>query len=182
MMRTHLLIYMPAICALALAVAACGSTGAPSGTVTNAGSPAPSGPSPALQFARCMRANGVPSFPDPGSGPGPQFSQVSSSPAFLTAQKACQKYLPNDGQPPAMSEAQRERAVAFSKCMRTHGEPDFPDPILGAPKGSSPSLDLRGMTFQFPSGLNPASPAFRQAASQCGLHLPGAGSGKAVAP
>lgn len=171
-MRTHFLIYVPAICSLALLVAACGSTGAPSGTVTNAGSPAPSGPSPALQFARCMRANGVPSFPDPGSGPGPQNSEFDpQSPAFQTAQKACQKYLPNDGQPPPMSEADRERAVAFSKCMRTHGEPDFPDPQLGKPSGSTPVLALRGMTFQFPPGLNPASPAFRQAAADCGLHL-----------
>jgi hypothetical protein len=108
MMRTRLLIYAPAVCALALVVAAWGSTGAPSGTVTNAGSPAPSGPSPALQFAKYMRAN---------------------------------------------------------------GEPDFPDPALGAPSTSAPTLDLRGMTFQFSPGLTPASPAFRHAASDCGLRL-----------
>ena len=43
-------------------MAGCGSTGPLSGTVTNA----PSGSNSALRFSQCMRANGVPSFPDPG--------------------------------------------------------------------------------------------------------------------
>lgn len=172
MMRRRLLIHVTAGGALALVGAACGSSGAPSGTVTNAGGPAPTGPSPALRFARCMRASGVPGYPDPGGGSGPQTSEFDpQSPAFQAAQKACQNYLPNDGQPAPMTEAERTRAVAFSKCMRTHGEPDFPDPTLGKPSGSTPVLALRGMTFQFPSGLSPASPAFRRAASDCGLHL-----------
>jgi hypothetical protein len=171
--RTQLLVYLPAICAVALAVAACGSTGAPSGTVTNAGSPAPSGPSHALKFAECMRANGVPSYPDPSSGPGPQTAPINpQSPSFETAQKACQKYLPNDGQPQPMSEADRVKAVAFAGCMRTHGEPDFPDPVL-TPSGSGQYLSLRGMLFPVSSALNPRSPAFQQAASDCGVRLPG---------
>lgn len=167
---------------LALGVAGCGSTGAPSGTVTNAGSPTPSGPSPALQFAKCMRANGVPSFPDPGSGPGPQTSQVSpQSPAFQTAQKACQKYLPNGGQPHPVSEADRKRALAFAECMRTHGEPDFPDPALTA-SNTTPLLDLRGLLFTVTPGLNPTSPAFQQAASDCGIKLPGRVNEKVANP
>lgn len=166
---------------VAVGVAACGSTGAPSGTVTNAGSPAPSGPSPALRFARCMRANGVSSFPDPGSGSGPQTTPFDpQSPAFQAAQKACQKDLPNDGPPRAMSEADRVAAVAFATCMRTHGEPDFPDPLLTAPTGTEPVLSLRGMLFEVGSGLDPTSPAFQRAASDCGIKLPGAGSKQAT--
>jgi hypothetical protein len=173
MIRVQLLpVFAVAASTLVVCLAGCGSTGAPSGTVTNAGSPSPSGPSPALLFARCMRSHAVPSFPDPGSGSGPQTSQVNpSSPAFQSAQNACKKYLPNDGQPRPMSEAERQKAVAFSKCMRTHGEPDFPDPTLGSPSGSSPVLALRGMTFQFGPGLNPRSPAFQQAAADCGIHF-----------
>lgn len=171
MQGSHLVL-VAATAILALGVAGCGSTGAPSGTVTNAGSPTPSGPSPALEFARCMRAHGVSNYPDPGSGPGPQSSPVDpQSPAFQTAQNACQKYLPNDGQPRPMSEADRVRAVAFAKCMRTHGEPDFPDPLLSAPSGSEPVLSLRGMLFEFGPGLSPVSPAFQQAAADCGIRL-----------
>ncbi len=42
--------------------AGCGSTGHASGAETNARS----GSNSALQFSQCMRANGVPNFPDPG--------------------------------------------------------------------------------------------------------------------
>jgi hypothetical protein len=46
----------------------------------------------ALDFARCMRAHGVPDFPDPGSG-GPSTGQTllgeSSSPAFEHAVNVC---------------------------------------------------------------------------------------------
>lgn len=164
----------------AVGVIGCGSTGAPSGTVTNAGSPAPSGPSPALQFAKCMRANGVTSFPDPGSGAGRVDAQVNPrSPAFQTAQKACTKYLPNDGQPRTVSAADRRTALAFAQCMRTHGEPDFPDPVLTA-SPSTPLLSVRGMLFAVTGGLNPQSPAFQQAAADCGIH-PG-GASKEAAP
>jgi hypothetical protein len=58
--------------------------------------------------------------------------------------------------------------------MRSHGQPDFPDPMMTAPKGASLVLDLRGMVFAPGSGFNPKSPAFRQAAAACGLRLPGA--------
>jgi hypothetical protein len=58
----------------------------------------------ALAFARCMRAHGVPSFPDPqfsssGSGFRVQIGGKGSgldpnSPAFKSAQKACASKLP----------------------------------------------------------------------------------------
>jgi len=48
-----------------------------------------------LRFARCMRAHGVPNFPDPTSK-GLTFSPSSginlNSPAFLAAQTRCQRY------------------------------------------------------------------------------------------
>jgi hypothetical protein len=167
-----------------LCAAGCGSTGAPSGTVTNAQAPGPNGKSAALQFATCMRANGVSNFPDP-SGGGIQITPaISSSPAFHTAQQKCSKYLPNAGQPPVTSPADRQKAVAFAECMRAHGEPDFPDPTLSAPSGTpGPNqaiISLRGMTFELGPGINPASPAFQQAASDCGIRLPRFGAAKAI--
>ena len=48
-----------------------------------------------LRFAKCMRAHGVPNMPDPTSQ-GLRFSPSSginpNSPAFLAAQKRCQRY------------------------------------------------------------------------------------------
>jgi hypothetical protein len=175
---------MAAAALLALCAAGCGSTGAPSGTVTNAGAPGPNGQGAALQFAKCMRANGVSNFPDP-SGGGIQISPtISSSPAFGSAQKACNKYLPNAGQPPVTSAADQQRALAFAKCMRSHGEPDFPDPTVRAPSGSpgpdQAIISLRGMTFELGPGISPLSPAFQQAASDCGIKLPRFGKAKAI--
>ena len=159
------------------ALSACGSTGAPSGTVTNGANASSSGSNPALQFARCMRAHGVTNFPDPNSSGGIQISPADNpqSPAFETAQNACNKYLPNKGQPPVTSAADRAKAVAFSKCMRTHGEPDFPDPLLSPPRGATRVLAFHGMSFAVGSGIDPRSPAFQQAATDCGVRLPGFG-------
>ncbi|MGH9105430.1 MAG: hypothetical protein ACRDZX_06250 [Acidimicrobiales bacterium] len=52
----------------------------------------------AVKFARCMRSHGVPSFPDPGTGPhGGYFVQAESgplspgNPQFVRAREACRK-------------------------------------------------------------------------------------------
>jgi hypothetical protein len=51
-----------------------------------------------LAFARCVRAHGVPSFPDPGSDgriPDPATAGVDQgSPSFQAANDACAKYRP----------------------------------------------------------------------------------------
>lgn len=158
------------------AMAGCGSTGAPSGTVTNAASPSSSGANPALQFAKCMRAHGVSNFPDP-SGGGIQLTPgLAQSPAFQTAQKACQRYLPNKGQPPVTAPGERAAALAFAECMRTHGVPNFPDPLVSRPSsppaGAVALLDLHGMAFQLGPATNPGSPAFQHAMSDCGVKPP----------
>ncbi len=55
-----------------------------------------------LNFARCMRAHGIPGFPDPGADGQFPESQMrglgKGSPQFTAAQNACQQYLnPADG-------------------------------------------------------------------------------------
>ncbi len=159
-----------------IAIAACGSSGGSSGTGTSS-----SGDSPALKFADCMRSNGVSNFPDPSPGGGlklgigPGSGINPQSPAFQSAQKVCAKLLPAPtGGPPQMTASQYRAALMFARCMRSHGLPDFPDPTRSAPDRGTPILALRGMFFQISSGLNPMSPAFRQAAAACGLGPPGA--------
>ena len=49
-----------------------------------------------VALANCMRAHGVPRFPDPDADGNIQFAAnnpILQSPAFQTAQKACNKYL-----------------------------------------------------------------------------------------
>ena len=112
----------------------------------------------ALAFARCMRAHGVLRFPDPGSGGvipkvAPDRLGVSSS-RFQSAQRACQYLLPNGGKGSDQAQLQRSRAQAlrFSRCMRAHGVPSFPDPDntgrIPDPASLHPPLDQGARRFQ----------------------------------
>ena len=107
---------------------------------TSAASSQGSSPSPAqpdqnlLNFARCMRANGVPNFPDPKPGGGFSFP-ASPAPAFAAAQAKCQKLLPNGGAPPPFDPQALVQLRQIAVCMRRHGVPDFPDPA-GLPRAA----------------------------------------------
>jgi hypothetical protein len=59
--------------------------------------------------------------------------------------------------------------LAFSKCMRSHGVPDFPDPSAGG-----------GIKIAVGSNVNFASPAFKTAQSECRSRLPGGGPPQGV--
>lgn len=159
------------VTACSVAVAACASSGS-GGTATNA-----AGDATGLRFAVCMRAHGVPNFPDPGQGrlmirPGSGIDP--RAPAFQAAAKACRRYAPGKGTPVTMSAAQRRAALRFAACMRSHGVPSFPDPGSGPgpASGAHLMLVLHDMIFPVGAGMDPGSPGFRQAASACGLRLP----------
>jgi hypothetical protein len=120
-----------------------------------------------------MRSHGVPNFPDPSSGGGISIGPGSgidpNSPKFRAAQQACQKVLPNGGQPsPQQLAKMQQHLLAFSACMRSHGVPDFPDPTF--PTGGGAQLRIRGGSG---SDLNPQSPRFQAAQTACRGNLPG---------
>jgi len=111
-----------------------------------------------VEFASCMRHHGEPSFPDPSSnGVFSLFNIDPNAPQYQKAQTACQNLLPK-AQP--MSPAQQAKflakALAFAKCMRSHGEPNFPDPRSNG----------GGISFSL-SGLDPNSPQFQRAEQAC---------------
>jgi|SRR5579884_1165959 len=135
-----------------------------------------------LAFAQCMRASGVPSFPDPGGGNGsglriqafrgvgstPQTLTVNgtpvSAPAFRSAMQKCRDKLPHGGRPTAQQIARiRAGALAMARCMRAHGVPNFPDPQLRTSPGGGIGVRMGGPG----SGLDPSSPAFQNAAKVC---------------
>jgi hypothetical protein len=123
------------------------------------------------RFASCMRKNGVPSFPDPNAQGQISVNTDPGSAQFQQAQQACRKLMPHGGTPtPAQQEQARRSALAFSACMRAHGEPNFPDPQFG----SGGSVRLRISTG---SGLDPASPQFQAAQKACQSDLPGKNPG-----
>jgi hypothetical protein len=91
----------------------------------------------AIPYSQCMRAHGVPNFPDPSpnSPPGKPFGAATlaqagvdpNTPQFQAASTACARL-----QPPGPSPAQRQQLLSlmmrFAACMRAHGVPGFPDP------------------------------------------------------
>jgi hypothetical protein len=157
---------VPAAGAVALAVTACGSGGRPSASAQTGSGPGPG----AVTFAKCMRARGVPQFPDPG-GPAPTGSSVSilgaqlpptisiQAPAFKSALSLCMKQLRAGHRRPPVSAAQKAAALKFARCMRTHGAPSFPDPKF--PTGG-------GIGIEAPPGVTATSPAFQHAQNVCG--------------
>jgi hypothetical protein len=152
---------LAALAVCAIAVGACDSFSKPN-------SPG-SSDTQAVKYADCMRTNGTPNFPDPGSNgqlPNP------SLPAFRAAEKACAKLQPvglHLGGPAAPTAAELRAALAFTRCMRAHGLSHFPDPLTTY----GPGLTLgRGEYFPPTSSTEVQSPAFRQAAKRCGLQVP----------
>ena len=119
------------------------------------------------KFAACMRKNGVPNFPDPNAQGQISVSGIDpGSAAFQHARQACQKELPNGGQPTPAQQAQaRRQALAFSACMRKNGVPKFPDPQFG-------SGGRVGVHIGPSAGIDPQSPQFKHAQQVCQKDLP----------
>jgi len=180
------------VAAAAVILAGCGGSKAPSvasvGTTASTRAAAAAAPAQgqlqdeALKYSRCMRANGVPAFPDPSPGGGFEFSPSSgvdpSSPAFRAAQARCRAFMPVGPAAPGTtthpSAQWLAKMVKAAQCMRRHGISDFPDPTT-----TMPSLtgfvgvisDIDGVLFVFPATIDTQSAAFRRAANQCGFPL-----------
>jgi len=153
------------------------------------GSPADPAPAQAptygqeLALAKCMRAHGVPTFPDPNpeggytltstgsiKGAGGSSININSSQA-QAAYGDCRHLMPGG---PSISQleqdvqqAQQRQArelpqlLKWQQCVRSHGEPDF---TLGLGDQSQASGNS--------SAFDPDSPRFRAALSACAHLLP----------
>ncbi|HEY1777665.1 MAG TPA: hypothetical protein VGG41_16020 [Solirubrobacteraceae bacterium] len=107
----------------------------------------------ALAYSRCMRAHGVPTFPDPSSaGALPKLSpQQLDNPRFQAAERACQSLLPpgsNDMFPPGEVQQLLVGMVRFSACMRSHGVANWPDPTTDAQGRPMFPLSTAGISRQ----------------------------------
>jgi len=164
MRRTGLII--AGLAGLALFAGACG--GSPAGSTTPGGStPAAQDPSSpgaqagAAAFAQCVRAHGVPDFPDPQNGHFLISGSDQSNPHFQTAVQACQHLLgPGGATNGGSGGSNNSQLLAFAHCMQTHGVPQFPDPTAGGGIG-------------LPPGVDPNSPQFQKAWQECQSQLPG---------
>jgi len=107
-----------------------------------------------LAYSQCMRAHGEPGFPDPQPDGNLLVNgqQDHLNGALMnSANKACQHLMPKAK--PMTAAQQRQltaQALRFVECMRAHGLPNMPDPIvnaqglqlrLGGPGHSGPQLN-----------------------------------------
>jgi hypothetical protein len=165
--RRELLIALAAV-SFTLVAAACGS-------LVKSSSAAASG-DPSLKVAQCMRAHGVPNFPDPSPG-GPSVIPNwinPQAPAFRSAQTACAQFFGGSGSPASSSESEKLELLNLSKCIRAHGLPSFPDPTTSPPPAPPPgshagnAIGIGGAYLVFP----PQSPALTRVAAACGFRIP----------
>jgi hypothetical protein len=151
-----------AVASLGTTTTTTGPSGAKGGSTT---SPANS----ALAFVNCMRTHGEPNMPEPAIE-GHSVSIVvtpgldPNSPKFIAANKACKHVLPNNGvsKGATITPADQADYLKAVACMRSHGFPDFPDPVF--------SND--NVTFNNPTHIDPNSPQYKTALAICDKLIP----------
>ncbi|MGA9876753.1 MAG: hypothetical protein WBQ21_13190 [Solirubrobacteraceae bacterium] len=188
-----------ALTSVAVLIAGCGGGSSSSPGVahlgTNAGSSTTTGGSAASQgsgspeaeavaFAKCMRSNGLPNFPEPKPGGGFQFRRGAgvdpSSPAFKAAQAKCKRFQPEGGPGSGLPPSAQTLAhyLKVAQCMRAHGVPEFPDPRTSVPSNLHPPAgasrfvvsDIEGVILVMGS-IDEQSPLFTRAAAACAFPL-----------
>lgn len=157
-----------ALIAIAASISACGSSSPASAGAGSGGGNTATNHEKAVKFAECMRANGVPEFPDPDASGALTLDGIvngssldPSAPAFRQALTACKDLEPAGFTGRKRSAQQQEAALKFAQCMRENGVPDFPDPT---PNG--PLID----TNRIPSAAGRGArniPGFTAAAHKC---------------
>jgi hypothetical protein len=86
-----------------------------------------------VKFAECVRAHGVPHFPDPDATGNFNFGVDVSAATFTAAVNACKALQPPGTLSAHRSASQQSAALRFAACVRANGVPDFPDPVNGQP-------------------------------------------------
>jgi hypothetical protein len=125
----------------------------------------------AVKFAECIRAHGVPHFPDPNAK-GEFVFGIDVSPAvWQKAVATCKDLEPPGALSGKRSPKQQSAALRFAECVRQNGVKDFPDPVNG-----EPLID----TTKIPSSNKPGGMSILNAATKmCGsvLRLAAGGQG-----
>jgi hypothetical protein len=128
---------LAALALVALISAGCGSN-APSetGTASNSGTGAAkkaTDQNKAVKFAECIRAHGVPHFPDPDAKGDSNIGIDVTPEVWKRAVDACKDLEPPGALSARRTPKEQKASLRFAQCMRDHGMKDFPDPVDGEP-------------------------------------------------
>ena len=133
----------------ATALAGCGGAGG-AGRVTHQAFDT------ALRAAACMRANGVPNYPEPKLSN--RAIQIAFTPGVNPTTPAVQTAATKCGYRDELLSAATRSRIAFVRCTRMHGMRNFPYPT---PQGHVSVEMVRAR------GINPQSPAVARVVSEC---------------
>jgi hypothetical protein len=165
---------------VAISLAGCGGSGNEGGvaSVDGDGKAPPSAQSAAdakssgLQYANCMRENGITTFPDPTVGENGQLSfdvpdDIPDS-KLNEAEKKCRQYRAGGPAGGGTDAQQAERQRKLAQCMRDNGFPEWPDPEAdGSMRVDFNKLGLTG----------PDDPKLKTAEEKCREFRPSAPAG-----
>jgi hypothetical protein len=113
-----------------------------------------------VKFAECMRASGVPHFPDPDPKGEFAFGVDVTPEVWTKAVEACKALKPPGALSAKRTQAEQSAGVRFAQCMRRQGVKDFPDPVNGEPLIN---------TYKIPSSNQPGGMEILDAAIEaCG--------------
>jgi hypothetical protein len=153
-----------AVTGATLLAVACGGSSAAANTFAPGATHAQS-----MAFAKCMRANGVPGFPDP-NGQGvfndAQIQALTTGPQGDNAVHQCRSVLPNAGTGLTVTQIQQiqqqnlHNALKAARCMRAQGITNFPDPA-----GTTQSSGVNWP--QTLPGIDTGSPSYEKAFRTC---------------
>jgi hypothetical protein len=174
------------LAATVLALTACTGDGSSNGTDGLSRGGASTTSASLVAYSACMRSHGVPNFPDPDSSgqlPKPDADHLGVSGSQLqAAQQACQHLLPTNGGainvnsvqqcmtaddcPPALVEQVRNEELSFARCMRSHGVPKWPDPVIDSQGRPVFAISMSK------DGFNPYSPPIWAKGNECSHLMP----------
>jgi hypothetical protein len=123
-----------------------------------------------VKFAECMRASGVPHFPDPDPKGDYAFGVDVTREVWLKAVDACKALKPPGALSSKRTPKEQSASLRFAQCVRANGVKDFPDPVNG-----EPLID----TYKIPSSNKPGGMTILNAATRtCGRILKSAAGGQ----
>jgi hypothetical protein len=106
-----------------------------------------------INYAACVRAHGVPTFPDPyiGSDGLPHFSPNAPD-IPSSAVQACIRWgrqLPPSAGTDSVPAGDLPALLRFAACMRAHGLPQWPDPLANGDFPVGPGTPMGNLVQRF---------------------------------
>jgi hypothetical protein len=167
-----------AVAATGIVLLAAACSGSPAAT-TNTFAPGATY-TQALAFAKCMRSNGVPNWPNPdhqGNFNNAQIEALQNNNSQAdNAIHQCRSVLPNAGTGLTVEQIQQIQqqnltsAVKAAHCMRAHGITNFPDPA-GTTQASG--VNWQPLLSAIQAGLSLNTPSYEAAFMTCNGKLVG---------